>query len=685
MATALKKPKAAAPEPDRTQDHKARRGGDGPFWAIFRFLASLKLAVVSLLTLALVLAGTTFCESQFLGVTATQEVVYKSLPFAILLAFLGVNILCAALIRYPWTKRQTGFVITHAGLLVVLAGSLVTARLGEEGRFSFVEDPKAEIPVTMIKEGADLIRVDEVKVDEKHQTKVVDGQVYSFRHGVFDWPEGSYQLLSGKDSPHKVAVKEFFPAAVRYYRHVPSKDGVPLAKFGVLVTPPGAVRPMDLFESDVYDREAWFQAKGRFRRQGKEVGGIRLAFQAVAKEDEQAFLADFLNPPKDIKSSAVRFRYTGKDGKARTFDWVIDPKGVTLPDSDLTVMEVAERAVSPTMFEGGREEEASPGTDVPVVLMKIKKGNGPEVEHWGLTAPKIGTFVPPREAGGDLREPLAELSYFPLPDLSGMVRGRVEVVATEGGRLFGRATNRSGMRPLGELSPGKRVTAFGGGTGAAMSVAFEVQDYLPAGREEPWYRPLPQSPGKETPGVPAALVELDVDGDRRDVWLTNLGGIEPGYQYVPLGRSMYRLSFDSERKPLGFKLALTDFQVIKEPGTDSPAEYQSDVLMTDEERGIKDRPVRISMNHPLEHRGYKLYQSGFQALRDDDDRPTGQYMSTLQIGYDPGRMLKYGGCILVVFGTFVQFYMRAGIFTDGGKLERARAEAKRKKAQGKAS
>ena len=41
----------------------------------------------------------------------------------ILLAFLGDNILCAALIRYPWKKRQTGFVITHAGLLILLAGS----------------------------------------------------------------------------------------------------------------------------------------------------------------------------------------------------------------------------------------------------------------------------------------------------------------------------------------------------------------------------------------------------------------------------------------------------------------------------------------------------------------------------------------------------------------------------------
>src|SRR5258707_238672 len=72
--------------------------------SIYRFLASLKLAVVSLGTLATVLAYATFFESWY-GAAAVQEWIYRSKGFAILLAFLGTNILCAALIRYPWKKR----------------------------------------------------------------------------------------------------------------------------------------------------------------------------------------------------------------------------------------------------------------------------------------------------------------------------------------------------------------------------------------------------------------------------------------------------------------------------------------------------------------------------------------------------------------------------------------------------
>src|SRR6185312_10629352 len=116
MATALRKPSPAVPP---ASAESANLTGWGRllkvFDAIYRFLASLKLAVISLSTLAAVLAYATFFESWY-GASAAQEWIYRSPGFAILLAFLGANILCAALIRYPWKKRQTGFVVTHVGL-----------------------------------------------------------------------------------------------------------------------------------------------------------------------------------------------------------------------------------------------------------------------------------------------------------------------------------------------------------------------------------------------------------------------------------------------------------------------------------------------------------------------------------------------------------------------------------------
>ena len=83
------------------------------------------------------------------------------------------------------------------------------------------------------------------------------------------------------------------------------------------------------------------------------------------------------------------------------------------------------------------------------------------------------------------------------------------------------------------------------------------------------------------------------------------------------------------------------------------------------------------MNHPLDHRGYTFYQSNYIRVRDPHTGQfTGQFQSVFQVATNPGRPIIYGGCLLVVLGAFLQFYMRAGIFTDGGKRERERAAAK---------
>src|SRR5579864_2542249 len=125
------------------------------FDTVYRFFASLTLAMISL---ASVLAVGTWVESRY-GTVAVQEWVYRSWWFAILLAFLATNILCAALIRYPWTKRQTGFVITHAGLLTVLAGAFWSFQFADEGQVGLLEGEKTDL---LLRPDHPVIRVREI-------------------------------------------------------------------------------------------------------------------------------------------------------------------------------------------------------------------------------------------------------------------------------------------------------------------------------------------------------------------------------------------------------------------------------------------------------------------------------------------------------------------------------------------
>src|SRR6516162_9159684 len=187
MATATKKVPTASEAPSRRQEpsrapsvvDRIARGFD----VIYHFLASLKLAVISISTLAATLAYATVFESKY-GGAAAQEWIYRSPGFAILLAFLGMNILCAALIRYPWKKRQIGFVVTHAGLLILLAGSFYSVRTADEGQVGMLEgDVKGEL----VRTDYPVIRIWETDPHTRERSREFD---LPFHPGPFEWGQG---------------------------------------------------------------------------------------------------------------------------------------------------------------------------------------------------------------------------------------------------------------------------------------------------------------------------------------------------------------------------------------------------------------------------------------------------------------------------------------------------------------
>ena len=89
------------------------------------------------------------------------------------------------------------------------------------------------------------------------------------------------------------------------------------------------------------------------------------------------------------------------------------------------------------------------------------------------------------------------------------------------------------------------------------------------------------------------------------------------------------------------------------------------------------------MNHPLYHRGYTFYQSSYIRVRDPHtgSPPGSSSRSSRSPPIPAGPSFTPVACWWSL-GAFIQFYMRAGIFTDGGKKERERA-ARRRQAKGK--
>lgn len=113
-----------------------------------------------------------------------------------------------------------------------------------------------------------------------------------------------------------------------------------------------------------------------------------------------------------------------------------------------------------------------------------------------------------------------------------------------------------------------------------------------------------------------------------------------------LGEREAVVKLGSIKIPLPYRVHLDDFLLLTYPGSRNPASYESHVRLYDEEQGIDGRPVRIYMNHPLTHRGFKHFQSSY----DPDEKGT-----VLSVNYDPGKWPTYIGYILISVGFVLVF------------------------------
>ena len=670
--------------------------------SVYRFMASVKLAVLSIACLAAVLAYATFFESWY-GVAAVQEWIYRSPGFAVLLAFLGMNILCAALIRYPWKKRQTGFVITHAGLLTVLAGSLITFRFADEGQVSLAEGGDAS---QLVRTDYPAIRVQEL---DRETGRASSEYTIPFRPTTFDWlpgqarPKGVFstflsnvtlgaldgspgagEILTPPKAPFQLVIKGNLPASIGVYKHEKDASGDPMIKASLLVKPPGALSANDILEDP---SDQWLVARDRaFRRVVENARPVQFVFQYAS---EPEMIQDFLELPGKSKgpNGVARLRYKDNQEKERVFDWPFDDPSLkaplTLPDSDLTVNSAEVKTIPSSLsIEGATIDLTSKVGDrtVELAIFKIKKGSAPEVNQFAFSMLPVASEVLERQASGGVSEQLAKVSYYHAPKLNEATkRGFVEVMGTPDGKLFYRAITLSGLKGPAPLTLGEEAQVLGGDK-SPMKGTLIVQKYLSKGKESLTFEPIRLPKGQMGSGIPAALVEMTVGGEKKEFWVRRGRDLDPHYQFVHFADRDYQIAYDFDRRDMGFEVKLVNFEVGFDPGTEQAKSYLSEVLLNDPSQGLKNQPVTITMNKPMVHRSWTFYQSGFDPIKDPEtNRETGEFKSILQVGYDPGRVFKYAGCGMVVLGAFVQFYMRAAFSPTAAKGKKRRKRPRRAK------
>ncbi|MEO0946842.1 MAG: cytochrome c biogenesis protein ResB, partial [Cyanobacteria bacterium J06641_5] len=168
---------------------------------------------------------------------------------------------------------------------------------------------------------------------------------------------------------------------------------------------------------------------------------------------------------------------------------------------------------------------------------------------------------------------------------------------------------------------------------------LQVEEFLPTARLE---RELVPAAGEE--GSPALLVQAPT-GDR--TWLP---WNEP--TTMPTAAGEIYAAFSPKLLQLPFGVALEDFIVDRNEGSQSVAMWTSKVRLENPRRGeVLQR--KVWMNHPTWYRGWKLAQASWN--------PGDLSQSTLQVKREPAWVtaLTFGGAALVVLGVATIFYGRS--------------------------
>jgi cytochrome c-type biogenesis protein CcsB len=120
---------------------------------------------------------------------------------------------------------------------------------------------------------------------------------------------------------------------------------------------------------------------------------------------------------------------------------------------------------------------------------------------------------------------------------------------------------------------------------------------------------------------------------------------------------------------LPFSVRLLDFRIDHYPGTMQPAGFRSDVEIIDPDG--KSFKAAVWMNHPLEYKGWSLFQSSYR-------QEAGREATVLSVSKDPGQLIVFLGYLLLVVGMCIVLGTRISQAKLRTEMEEAAAQARKR-------
>jgi len=572
---------------------------------VYAFLASLKLAVILIFSLAVVLGVATFVEANY-GTAAVGFLIYHTVWFAALLALLAANIFCAAAIRFPWKRHQTGFVVTHIGLLTLLAGSAITAR----GSLN------SQLLVFLNDSGQVAIDQDQSVITVYDLPGRAEPLTVRFAPGPFNWsdlaPYGITRRVKswvGADDPSKTWVHpprvlyesddvrlELVDYLSRSEVHQTPYLGLsfyqPVLKFEI---------PIDLeFEPGLPMAQANFP---EFLGVGAEVVG----WKARSADDLRAFKE--CTPNETVTGDGTVALWAAGEVHSLSVDALRKMKADGKPyvvDDRLSVELVAyaEQADIRALTSGkglvSTEAPRGNGAGPAVELLVREKTGEKTTEHRILRFAQL-PFLPNRTQPDQFAVELYHPKMAP----------RVEILIAPGERFAYRAWQQSAKRVVasGDLAVDEMVDTWSMGGGSNV-MKMTLKRYIEEGEGGRNFVVLPLPFDKADRGESKRIKlrlrwkEAGSNNWREDAfWLKQ--NLPPPWESArgaqvhetDIGRDKtVRTTYNVKETDIGFAFQLFDFDLEVDPGTKTAANYTSHLVQID----VRDEPAVKELRDKLD-------------------------------------------------------------------------------------
>ncbi|MCA9320282.1 MAG: cytochrome c biogenesis protein ResB [Planctomycetes bacterium] len=562
------------------------------------------------------------------GNEAAYAAVYNAWWMGLLFVVFFITLYCATMRKYPFRISQIGWLMTHAGLLILIVGCMIMYWGSYSGFMSILEGHRSataysrddrELRVEIPRLGFNEVFLIDCDKDPEEEDVA---QTIEFTAGEGDRAERfeiEFDRFFGKGR-FVQRIKELepdrngnlaFQAGVEFQLDAPgTKQGVALVDMQGYAT--HQLGPLNMrvitMPSETY-------AQGLGHRYGvgeRQRGRLALRFAGGAPQNGM----DIVPLDRDENPSS--------GAPVQSAERRIDAQNLTVR---------VERYYDDVGSSGTQAwMDLSPGTARnPAIDVLITGDRGME-RRLLLGDGRSKTYVMPDGES----YPLA-LEYGVRPELEVQKGEVVFAIGPDGIAKIALGSSSDGLR-VEDLVVGRSYRMSEGAPVRITAKRFSAHADFDIG----WVN------DEETNPARVLRTTVRKGSDEETLWIPLLNRVTR----ARLGNVDVLMTYWSRPRQFPFEIAVLDFRQTNYPNSTVPSAFETNVILRDPELGLEQATL-IDMNHPLEHRGFRFFNSNPIDAADRNERGI-----RLSVSRNPGLWPILFGSLITTIGIVVVFFFK---------------------------